>query len=172
MDSNPSTHLQNGHLSPLEQNESTPNDAAASSDSELSDIRENIDLVVPPSKMEGIQQDSMKDDGFASSQDQDAEGSEDGDYDIETPPQERASLAPEHSSSNESSRSRKRKASMDENELMLQNPELYGLRRSVRFWASLPRMTLTFFEQGRATARPSRRVVSKISRNELSASNT
>jgi chromodomain-helicase-DNA-binding protein 1 len=130
-DSGPSTHLQNGHLTPLDHDGSATNGAVSSSESELSDVRDNIELIVPPSKIDHAYEESMKGDDMLSSQDEDAEGSEDGDYDLETPPPERVSPALDHSSSNESSRSMKRKASMDENELILQNPELYGLRRSV-----------------------------------------
>jgi len=71
---------------------------------------------------------SMSDD------EQDAEGEEDEDYDVE-------SQAPEDEDDEEPARKNipahsttrpgKRKASMDEDHYMKQNPELYGLRRSV-----------------------------------------
>ncbi|KAF2094828.1 hypothetical protein NA57DRAFT_60243 [Rhizodiscina lignyota] len=133
-DSNPTMPPQNGHLSPSEQNGSTPNDAASSSGSELSEVRDNIDLAVPPSKAEGVIEDAMQDIQVDMSDyvDEDAEGSADGDYDLETPPGDRASLAPDHSSSTDSTQSKKRKASIEANELIQKNPELYGLRRSGR----------------------------------------
>ncbi|KAF2842224.1 chromodomain helicase-like protein [Patellaria atrata CBS 101060] len=76
-----------------------------------------------------------------SSQDEDAEGEEDADYDVESPPPA-VSDTPQvdESSSSESQRPSKRKASVEGDDYMLQNPELYGLRRSGR-------------------ARPNRRVV-------------
>lgn len=65
--------------------------------------------------------------------DQDAEGDEDADYDMETPPI-LATAAPvtEPSSSSSPARASKRKLSIAEDEYMRENPELYGLRRSVR----------------------------------------
>ncbi|KAF2108545.1 chromodomain helicase-like protein [Lophiotrema nucula] len=67
-----------------------------------------------------------------SSDDVDAEGEPDGDYDSETPPPERAEdNRPSSSSSQESRRPLKRKASVEEDDFITQNPELYGLRRSV-----------------------------------------
>jgi chromodomain-helicase-DNA-binding protein 1 len=92
-----------------------------------------------------------------SSEDVDAEGEPDGDYDSESPPSEQAESDRARSSSQESTRPRKRKASDEKEDYIEQNPELYGLRRSVRGISSLHVHELTAV-QGRA--RPSRRIVS------------
>jgi chromodomain-helicase-DNA-binding protein 1 len=92
-----------------------------------------------------------------SSEDVDAEGEPDGDYDSESPPSEQAESDRARSSSEESRRPPKRKASSEKEDYIEQNPELYGLRRSVRGISSLHVHEL-IPTQGRA--RPSRRVVS------------
>jgi chromodomain-helicase-DNA-binding protein 1 len=92
-----------------------------------------------------------------SSEDVDAEGEPDGDYDSESPPSEQAESDRARSSSVESRRPPKRKASSEKEDYIEQNPELYGLRRSVRGISNLHAHELTP-PQGRA--RPSRRVVS------------
>lgn len=124
----PSISLSNGHLSPLAQNVATPNNAHSPSDSDLSEVAENLDVVATSTEQIG---ESMKEMEMSESDDVDAEGSDDADYDLDFPPRQRRSSEPDHSSSAESAPSRKRKAP-DENDLILQNPELYGLRRSVR----------------------------------------
>jgi len=94
----------------------------------------------------------------------DALGSDDGEYDMEDSPLAAANAA-SSSSSRRSSQSQalgKRKAVTDEDDYM-QNPELWGLRRSVRpllFNHHKP-LPLTLLLQGRA--RPSRRVVRNLS---------
>jgi chromodomain-helicase-DNA-binding protein 1 len=94
-----------------------------------------------------------------SSEDVDAEGEPDGDYDSESPPSEQAESDHAPSSSSQGSRRPpKRKASSDKEDYIEQNPELYGLRRSVRGSRQLNVQELISF-QGRA--RPSRRVVSQ-----------
>ena len=63
---------------------------------------------------------------------EDAVGSDDGDFDMETPPLANAdSPRDARSSSQDSRRNGKRKAGADHDDYMLENPELYGLRRSV-----------------------------------------
>ena len=71
-------------------------------------------------------------------QDEDAVGSDDPDYDMATPPTGNAgSIRDDHSSTQDSPRQRKRKAGPDyEEDYMLNDPELYGLRRSVSCWSS------------------------------------
>ena len=67
-----------------------------------------------------------------------AEGEADGDYDSESPPSEHAPSSPAQSvSSQDSSRPLKRKVSPEKDDYMTQNPELYGLRRSVRGFRDL-----------------------------------
>jgi chromodomain-helicase-DNA-binding protein 1 len=92
-----------------------------------------------------------------SSEDVDAEGEPDGDYDSESPPSEQAESDRARSSSPESPRPLKRKASDEAEDYIEQNPQLYGLRRSVRGFHSSYIHELTV-AQGRA--RPSRRLVS------------
>jgi chromodomain-helicase-DNA-binding protein 1 len=65
-----------------------------------------------------------------SSSDVDAEGEPDGDYDSESPPPEQAAHSRAHSSTSQESQGTKRKASNDDD--YLRDPQLYGLRRSVR----------------------------------------
>ena len=127
--------LTNGHLSPLAASVTNADNESHHSDSELSDVKEAIAEDV--SSSEEAQEDVYNGDeqGFAtsdSSEDVDAEGEPDGDYDSETPPpvQRNASRA-RTSTSEESRRSSKRKASVDYDDIS-QNPDLYGLRRSVR----------------------------------------
>ncbi|KAF2496183.1 hypothetical protein BU16DRAFT_526699 [Lophium mytilinum] len=132
---NTSLPLTNGHLSPLAVTVTNADDMASHSESELSDIKDPIaeDL----SSEDEAEADSydvpMADVGTSdTSEDEDADGDADGDYDSETPPygQLEDSRA-RSSSSEESSRPPKRKASVEEDEIS-QNPELYGLRRSGR----------------------------------------
>ena len=67
-----------------------------------------------------------------SSHEEDAIGSDDADYDMETPPVPNVSIVPDDSSSSEDSqRLVKRKAGTEQDDHMMNNPELYGLRRSV-----------------------------------------
>lgn len=80
-----------------------------------------------------------------SSEDVDAEGEPDGDYDSESPPPARAESSRDRSStSQESLRPPKRKASVEDDSFMTQNPELYGLRRSVRGIHSVEENSLTY----------------------------
>ena len=67
-----------------------------------------------------------------SEDDPDADGSEDAEYDLDTPPSAPADTHQDgRSSSEDSVPSRKRKASPEDDDYIKQNPELYGLRRSV-----------------------------------------
>lgn len=66
------------------------------------------------------------------SNENDAIGSDDGDFDVETPPPAKPDMAlDELSSSEESHKNGKRKTGVEQDEHMMNNPELYGLRRSV-----------------------------------------
>lgn len=108
---------------------------ATHSDSDLSDMKDAT--VEDASSNDEAQGDTHDEDaqGYSmteSSEDEDAEGEPDGDYDSETPPPaEQEASAAETSSSDTSRRPSKRKASVEDDEFMEQNPELYGLRRSV-----------------------------------------
>jgi chromodomain-helicase-DNA-binding protein 1 len=66
-------------------------------------------------------------------EDEDAEGEADADFDEETPPPGPVGgMRHDRSLSEDSVRPGKRKAEIDDEEYMKLNPELYGLRRSVR----------------------------------------
>ncbi|KAF2272566.1 uncharacterized protein EI97DRAFT_452925 [Westerdykella ornata] len=103
----------------------------------------------------------------SSSEDDDALGEPDGDYDSETPPPQQDDSRPSSSSSQQSRRSLKRKLSTEVEEYITKNPELYGLRRSVRGPNSPLESRLTI-PQGRA--RPNRRIVDDSDDEDQSAS--
>ncbi|KAF2153060.1 hypothetical protein K461DRAFT_293353 [Myriangium duriaei CBS 260.36] len=92
--------------------------------------------------------DAVQDMETSESEEDDAEGEDDADYDADSPPEE-DNIRPASHSSHSSIRPGKRKASVDEDDYMMQNPELYGLRRSHR-------------------ARPTRRVVQSDSDDDES----
>ena len=108
-----------------------------------------------------------------SSQDEDAVGEPDGDYDSETPPAAEARSSRSNSStSQDSQRPPKRKASdggEDDEDFMNLDPALYGLRRSVRGSRASHKHRLTH-SQGRA--RPTRRIVGNPSEMAELASDT
>lgn len=114
------------------------------SESELSDALDAPNAVLPSSTRDGKigVQASYHTNESGSSPDEDAIGYDDEDYDMDdysapvVQPQSRDS----RSSSPTSSKLGKRKASVEEDDFMLNDPELYGLRRSGR-------------------ARPSRRII-------------
>lgn len=127
-----SAALQNGHVSPLPTNDISLADAPSDNDSDLSDVKEAADPFITAPQVNGAHQDTFDDEDMSDAEDEDAEGEEDGDYDLEYPPVEQNGHdANQASSPSGSSVSLKRKASMDDSELIAQNPELYGLRRSV-----------------------------------------
>lgn len=132
----------NGHLSPLS-TEPVLN-GAPTPDSE-SDLSEAIDLPnAPTSFPNGGQYDAgentnMQESDAESSHDEDALGSDDPDYNMATPPVgDTRSGRDARSSSEDSPRQRKRKAGVEPDDYMLNDPELYGLRRSVSRWVSTP----------------------------------
>ena len=148
-----SLSLTNGHSSPLAVPVTVAEDVPTHSDSDLSDAQDPI--AQDPSSDEDAageldDEDEEMADASDSSEDEDAEGEPDGDYDSESPPPARAESSRARSStSQESRRPTKRKASVEDDSYMSQNPELYGLRRSVRGinsvkerWLTLPRDVL------------------------------
>ncbi|KAF2182223.1 hypothetical protein K469DRAFT_712840 [Zopfia rhizophila CBS 207.26] len=128
--------LINGHSSPLAVNVTNADDLPIRSDSELSDVKDAIaEDVSSDEDAPGDVYNEDDEDAVASesSEDVDAEGEPDGDYDSETPPPIHVDNSRARSStSQESRRPQKRKASVEEDEFITQNPELYGLRRSGR----------------------------------------
>lgn len=157
--------MSNGHSSDVDENHLKPSPQPPRSESELSDIND-----IPDTTMSSVtgqdDADHSEDDAIhdmATSElddDEDAPGEEDADFDEETPPPEAADgMRHDRSTSEDSLRPGKRKVDgLDDEEYMKQNPELYGLRRSVRsIYPPQPFTVLTCWAQGRA--RPSRRVV-------------
>lgn len=103
-----------------------------------SDLSEAIDLPNGPVSFSDVeklghgkpQEEQISD--ADSSHDEDALGSDDPDYDMGTHPTGNAgSPGDARSSSQDSPRQRKRKQGAEREDYMLNDPELYGLRRSV-----------------------------------------
>lgn len=157
---NSASSLPNGHISPPSAHNQANQIIPSESDSELSEAIDppNTILSSLPHGDERDAEDTYTPDDSASSHDQDAIGSDDADYDMEGSPAVEAPVRDTSSPSQTSSRLGKRKASVEEEDFMGKNPELYGLRRSVRSPLSLDYLFTEGFNQGRP--RPSRRVVS------------
>ena len=107
----------------------------SSSESELSEAIDNPHAApLPPYHNKGTPENGqISREHSISSQDEDAVGSEDADYEMESPPP--VDIVTGHdtgSSSPDSPRPPKRKAGFDEDEHIFNNPTLYGIRRSVR----------------------------------------
>lgn len=128
----------NGNLSPPATN--LGNNTAIASDSD-SDLSEAIDIPNGPTPYvnggEHADEDEVDEQmsEAESSHDEDAMGSDDPDYDMATPPARNGgSIGDARSSSQESPQQRKRKTGgVEHPDFMLNDPELYGLRRSVSF---------------------------------------
>jgi len=124
-------------MSPLANDIMNVDDPTRFSESELSDPKEvaPIQLLSSDSASPVVEVGDAEQDGrmtSPSSPDEDAEGSEDGDYSMGIPPvPESDDARADRSSTEQSQRPAKRKASVDDDEHMQMNPELYGLRRSV-----------------------------------------
>lgn len=153
----------NGHISPLAVHVVAADSPSEHSDSDLSDANEPA-VIDAASDADAPGEEYDEDEHIVaasdSSADVDAEGEPDGDYDSDSPPSEQAeSDGAQSSMSHDSQRPPKRKASAEKEDYITQNPELYGLRRSVRDGRAsyVQKLTVT---QGRA--RPSRRIVSYL----------
>jgi chromodomain-helicase-DNA-binding protein 1 len=128
--------LSNGHTSPLQNSTLTNDDAPYDSESDLSEIA--IPIIDEPSPAPssnrqsefGAHDTEVSDSSPADVHDE----SDDADFDMEESP----APAPdngrrrERSTSFESRHPPKRKLGVEDDEHILANPELYGLRRSVR----------------------------------------
>ena len=129
--------MTNGHLSPLADTVINVEDAHSMSDSELSEIIEPPNLEATPSPAESGRIETRLDDmDIAEHHSSVAETdltSEDADFDLESPPPQASEQRRNESSSSsqESQRPSKRKAGAEADDFILNNPELYGLRRSV-----------------------------------------
>ena len=125
----------NGKLSPPSGKQVANGTVTLDSESDLS---EAIDLPNDPAsypsseRYDDAENSRMRDSDVASSHEEDALGSDDPDYDIETPAAANGTSPPDaRSSSQDSPRQRKRKIGVEPDDYMLNDPELYGLRRSV-----------------------------------------
>lgn len=137
MDTSTSSSLLNGHLAPIPNCTVTNDDAPYDSESDLSEIREPPAVDSSPSASSSPQQQSefghQDLESSDSSGPENNDGSDDADFDIEESP----AAAPNHNSradrstSHDSRRPTKRKLGFEDDEYILANPELYGLRRSV-----------------------------------------
>ena len=144
--------LTNGHAPDGDTDMLKPTTQPTRSESELSDLRDIPTDHVPSTSapQDDIHSDDDAIHDMATSEleeDEDAPGEEDADFDEETPPPEQpAGMDHDRSSSEDVSRPGKRKADVDDEEYMKQNPELYGLRRSVSVVnPSLPMSSLTCY---------------------------
>lgn len=125
----------NGHLSPPSTKPATNGAVTPESESDLSEATDipNPHTAFPISEQnDDAENDQIRASEDESSQDEDAVGSDDPDYDMATPPTGNAGpYRDDRSSSQDSPRQRKRKAGPEHEDYMLNDPELYGLRRSV-----------------------------------------
>lgn len=128
--------LENGHMSPGDTEQATAPQQLPRSESELSDVNDLVPtdpVMTDHHDAPESADDAMQD--MATSQsddDEDAAGSEDADFDLESPPSPQSNDSRRNSvSSDASSHTRKRKLDVDDDQYMQENPELYGLRRSV-----------------------------------------
>lgn len=139
----PSNSLTNGHASSDALEMESPPAHSPPSESEASDDASDTHEPITNGTVsdddapgEEYEEDDAMANATDSSDDVDAEGEPDGDYDSETPPPARAASSRSRSStSQESRRAPKRKASPVDD--FAAHPELYGLRRSVRVPARL-----------------------------------
>lgn len=152
--------MMNGHVRELDTDRLMPSPLPPRSESDLSDLND-VPTARPYQQEEAHSEDDAIHDMATSEmdEDEDAPGEEDADYDAETPPPGPSDgMRHDRSLSEESTRPGKRKPDVDDEEYMKENPELYGLRRSVSVSSrSFHSQSLTCCRQGRA--RPSRRVV-------------
>ncbi|KAL8738090.1 MAG: hypothetical protein Q9181_001076 [Wetmoreana brouardii] len=135
----------NGQLSPPPTYDRPIQSMASDSESDLSeaiDPPNNILSSPPINNAENRIHNTYESTGSEPLQDEDAIGSDDAEYEMEDAllPTVQSNPHDSRSSSETSSNSRKRKGSFEDEEFMMNDPELYGLRRSAR-------------------ARPSRRVI-------------
>lgn len=138
MSSSPEGGMANGHTSPLVNPGPRIVLDDRQSDSELSDVNETAAL--QPSDSPSTRHDSSEDanadlddqEPVESSDNDNNNASDDADFDMrESPAASRAASRHDRSPSHDSRRPTKRKATMDEEDFIAANPELYGLRRSV-----------------------------------------
>lgn len=137
----------NGHLSPPINTFTNPDLSTSDSESDLSeavDIPHASTLSPKPEDQEMEADTPSQEMNSESSHDEDAIGSDDADYDMETPaPAESNITRDDPSSSEDSRRQAKRKNGVERDDHIINNPELYGLRRSVSQRLTSVRIPLT-----------------------------
>lgn len=135
MNSTSPLHMSNGHDESFARSSPSNDDAQGESESELSDVRNPIvDEPSPASSSHQPRFGAQDSDASEDSSPEDQEQSDDADFDEEDAPAVAAfnGQRSERSSTVESSRPPKRKSGgNDHDHYFLENPELYGLRRSV-----------------------------------------
>jgi chromodomain-helicase-DNA-binding protein 1 len=128
-------NFSNGHLDTASSTFDTHDRITSGSESDLSDPADAPNAPTSSSQVKDQDADLTSHEdtiNTESSHEDDAIGSEDGDFDIETPPPAKPDVAfDELSSSEDSQKHGKRKAGAEQDKHMMNNPELYGLRRSV-----------------------------------------
>lgn len=135
MNSTSPLHMSNGHDESFARSSPSNDDAPGDSESELSDVgNPTVDEPSPAPSNHRPGFGAQDSDASEESSPEDQEQSDDGDFDEEDTPAAAAfnGQRSERSSTVESSRPAKRKSGgTDQDRYMLENPELYGLRRSV-----------------------------------------
>ena len=125
----------NGNLSPPSSKDVTNPAIESDSESGLSEAIDDPATLAPLPNLQTHQMaedHEMEDADDEPSQDEDALGSDDPDYNMDTPPQQNAESSRDaRSTSQDSPRQRKRKAVPEKEDFIRDDPELYGLRRSV-----------------------------------------
>lgn len=136
----------NGHRSPDPTIDPQPTDDRRGSDGNLSDTqrgpRSNRSMSAPESDAEELNGVDNAPDMAESDPPTPDDASGDADFDIEEsrPSPHDEEMPEDHPSSSDSGRGSKRKADVAEDDFMRADPELYGLRRSVR--AKKPQMVI------------------------------
>lgn len=160
--------LTNGRLPSPPATYPTGDTVPSDSDSALSEVDPIHVAISPPSAPEETPssegEDVREDDIPESSEEDDNVASEDGEYDLESPlPVETNGARVDRSSSHDSLRPSKRKAGPEDDDYIMNNPELYGLRRSVsqdQCVASVEGASCTEQRRTQGRARPTRQIVS------------
>jgi chromodomain-helicase-DNA-binding protein 1 len=127
----------NGYADDHDDDRSDSSPRRAGSESPLSDVNDLPTTTashIDEHTQDGSDDDAMQDMATSEVEEEDEVVEEqDADFDEETPPPEGTNgMRHDDSSSEEEVRSGKRRGAVDDEQYMKQNPELYGLRRSVR----------------------------------------
>lgn len=130
--------MTNGYADDHDDDRSESSPQRAGSESPLSDVNDlpttAASQLDDQTHQSGSDDEAMQDMATSEVDDEDEVAEEqDADFDEETPPPDAGNgMRHDESSSEEEVRSGKRRATVDDDQYMKQNPELYGLRRSVR----------------------------------------